>query len=156
MGVIKISHNGTGPDVCPPLGNHLQALNLADAFVGIENKDPYPGNIGKALQSGLSRVPGSGDQNKDFILLGLGSECAGEQTGHELESHVFESQRRPVPEFENRRAVVEEGDGSGSGRIKVLRIRTPAGLQEFGLRVIGKEGLQDLRRSCGVGIPVSS
>ena len=71
LGIVEIPFHGTGPDVHPSLGYHLQALDLAHPLVGLENEDPHAFDTGKSFQGGFARITRRGHQDHHFVLLFL-------------------------------------------------------------------------------------
>ena len=67
--VVKVAAHGADRDVIARLRDHLQALDLRHAAVGIEHEDLRARHVGKALQGRLAGVARGGDEDAHLPLL---------------------------------------------------------------------------------------
>ena len=105
--VVKVAAHGADRDVIARLRDHLQALDLRHTAVGIEHEDLRARHVGKALQGRLAGVARGGDEDAHLPLLAALFQARREQVRQDLQRHVLERARRPVPELEKRGGVVE-------------------------------------------------
>ena len=67
--VVKVAAHGADRDVIARLRDHLQALDLRHAAVGVEHEDLRARHVGKALQGRLAGVARGGDKDAHLPLL---------------------------------------------------------------------------------------
>ena len=100
--------------VAAPGRDHLQALCLADAVLGVEDAATRAGHVEEALERGLARVAARRHEDEDLARLSVLFAAERQQMGQQLQRHVLEGERRPVPELQGMRPAAhahERRDG---------------------------------------------
>ena len=105
--VVKVAAHRADRDIAAGLRDHLQALDLRHAAVGIKHEDLRARHIGEALQGCLSSIARGGNENAHLPLLAALFQARREQVRQDLQRHVLECASRPVPELEKRGGVIE-------------------------------------------------
>ena len=120
--VVKVAADGDDVGVLPGGGDHLLLLELADPVQRIKHRAAGAGDVGKALQGGLARIPAGGGQDGDFPGFSQRLRCQQGQPGQHLQGQVLEGQRRPVIELQQGGLVVQHMD-----RCDGRGVKTPVG-----------------------------
>ena len=137
--VVEIAHNGAHAHVAPLLGDHLELLDLGHPVLGIKHQNSGLIHVAKALQSGLARVAGGGDQNTHRLFLVVLLQGRGQQMGQDLERHVLKGAGRPVPQLQAVGAVVQLDH---RGDVLAGELPAAVGLSRVGGELGGGKSLQ--------------
>ena len=87
--------------------NHLQFLDITDSVSRIKDLYFRALNVAVALKRRLSRVSGGGNEDERGALLTGLSQCAGEKSRHDLQSHILKRCGRTVPKLHRFKVVVD-------------------------------------------------
>ena len=105
LAVVEVAAHAEHGDVLAELGDHLLALDVADALGGVEDDDLGESAVGEAFERGLAGVAAGRDEDQ-VVVLGpsagakLGDRLREEQR-HALQRDVLERARGPVPQLEH-------------------------------------------------------
>ena len=141
--VIKVAAHGADRDVIARLRDHLQALDLRHTAVGIEHEDLRARHVGKALQGRLAGVARGGDEDAHLPLLAALFQARREQVRQDLQRHVLERARRPVPELEKRGGVVEPVHRRNGRVVKLAAVGRGSEARKLGVRKLAQKRAHD-------------
>ena len=126
--------------------DHLQALRLGNAAIGIEDAAARARHVEEPFQRCLTGIAAGGDKDKDLARFAMLFAAHGEQIRQQLERHVLERQRRAMPKLQTPRADPHLFHRRNALRIKARAVR--AGNRTFKLlrRKIRQEAGKHKRR----------
>ncbi|CDE92654.1 unknown [Acidaminococcus sp. CAG:542] len=108
LGVIEVPFHRHRMDIGPFLGHHLELLDVADPFLGIEYDDFRFRHIGKPGHGRFPRIPGSSHQDHQFLLFPGLLDRLGQEQGQDLQGHVFKRTSRAMPQFQYVQVVFQQ------------------------------------------------
>ena len=99
--VVEIAADRADAHVRALLRDHLRALDVADAAVGIEHDDARARHIAEAFQRRLARVAAGGGEDGDFVRHAELFARSDDQPRQHGQRHILECGRRPAEQFEH-------------------------------------------------------
>ena len=94
--------------VSAPLGDHLQFLDIADPFLGIEHDNFRFRYIRKAGHGSLARVPTGGYQDDQFLLFSGLRHGLCQKQRQNLQGHVLKRTSRTMPQFQDIHVILQQ------------------------------------------------
>ena len=149
--IVKVAAHGADCNVVARLRDHLQALDLRHAAVGVEHEDLRARHVGKTLQGRLAGVARGGDEDAHLPLLAALFQARRKQVRQDLQRHVLERARRPVPELEKRRGVIEPVHRRNGRVIKLAAVGCGGEALQFGVRKLAQKRAHDRHGALLVG-----
>ena len=142
LGIVKVAAHGHDADIVPRLRHHLEALDGADAAIGVEHHDADSLGIGETFECRLARIARGGDKDENRVLLSLFHARRAHQLREKLECHVLKGTRRAMPEFEHLKITDRRHRGTAH-IVKRLPIGTAHAALDFLLRIVCQKKVQD-------------
>ena len=142
--IVKVAAHRADRDIAAGLRDHLQALDLRHAAVGIKHKDLRARHIGEALQSGLAGIARGGDENAHLPLLAALFQARREQVRQDLQRHVLERAGRPMPELEKRGGIIEPAQRRNGRIVKLVAVGCGGEVRELVVREFAQKRAHDL------------
>ena len=149
--IVKVAAHGADRNVIACLCGHLQTLDLRHAAVGVEHEDLRARHVGKALQGRLAGVARGGNEDAHLPLLAALFQARRKQVRQDLQRHVLERARRPVPELEKRRGVIEPVHRRNGRVIKLAAVGRGGEALQFGVRKLAQKRAHDRHGALLVG-----
>ena len=157
LAVVEVAAHAPDGHVGAGGGDHLLALDVAHAAIGVQHAHAHMVDVLEALERGLARIAGRRDEDHEvvvdpaFVML-LFDACR-EEARQALQRHVLERAGGAVPQLEHVRVGVERGDRADLGRVEVVAVDL---FHEAVDNIVGKVDLEravHVRGALGVGHP---
>ena len=138
-------------DVWRPHRGHLATLNIADPALGMEHEDLDAITPCYRINRRASRIPASCAHDSQIAVFALKKLL--EQQPQQLQRNIFESQRRPMEQFEQIILMIELDQRRHCAMGETAIGSLAEGEQTLWCKAVAHERLHNARRQFGIAQP---
>lgn len=154
LAVVEVAAHAPHIDVAAALRCHLAVLDIADAAIGVHNRDADMVKVAESFERRLAGVARRGNQDKEVVVkAALLAQLRGggaEEARQALQRHVLKRAGRAMPQFKHVGVGVKRRDGTDALIVEVAAVCLTHKLVDGLRRQVHAESAIDAGRALSV------